>query len=116
MAKPQQDLHAQNIFRHEILKEVRLDPGTETTLVYAETECGSPALFHARDLRLKSIQHLQLTVDAPDDRGQGHDLFASKTIYNKGRKGNYASVYVFDLSTAIEATGSHYLNITAMGE
>ena len=118
MAKPQKDMHAQNIFRLEIQKELRVDPGTETTEVWGEIEVTSPARVNAADLRLKSIQNLILTVDTSDAMAgsTGHDIFASKTIYNKGRKGNQASIYLWDNDSDAQSSGSHYVNFLAMGE
>lgn len=107
---------AQNVFRLEILKELRLDPGTETTEVWAEIEVGSPALLYARDLRLKSIQQLQLTPDVNGNQPANFDLIATKQIMNKGRKGNAASIYVWDTSGTAHVSGSVYLNVLAMGE
>lgn len=109
------DLSAQNVFRIDIQKELKVDPGTETVEVWGEIEVTSPALVHARDLRLKSIQNLLMTVDAQPARGVG-DMFASKYVYSKGQKNNYASIYVWDLSDGVQATGSHYINFLAMGE
>ena len=113
MVAPQKDMHAQNIFRLDIQKELRVDPGTETTEVWGEIEVTSPARVDAADLRLKSIQNLLLTVDTIEDTP---DMFASKQIFNKGRKGNNASIYVWDLSGGVQASGSHYVNFLAQGE
>ena len=119
MAKPQKDMSAQRIFRMEIYKEVRLDPGTETTEIHGHFEMQSPALLNAADIRLKSIENLILTAGSTDAQAlaaDGHDLFASKTVYNPGRKGNQASVYLWDNSGDAQATGSHYVNFIALGE
>ena len=116
MVIPQENMWSQGIGRLEIQKELRVDPGTETTEVWGEIEILSPALVHARNFRLKSIENLQLTVDVHDTTTEGHDIFASKTVYNKGRKGNYASIYLFDNSSDAQTTGSHYVNFLAMGE
>ena len=115
MVTPYMNLSAQNIFRLDIQHEYK-EPGKEFVEVWGEVEITSPALVRARDLRLKSIQNLLLTVDVQDTTGVGHDIFASKTVYNKGQKMNTASIYLWDNSTSAEATGSHYVNFLAMGE
>lgn len=118
MVKPQENLWAQSIGRLEILKELRADPGTETTEVWGEIEVNDGAGYvYARNLRLKSIQDLQLTAN-PGANGNATtpDLFASKYLINKGRKGNYASIYVWDADGDALASGSHYVNFLAMGE
>lgn len=115
MVKPQENLWTQNIGRLDIQKVLKPDPGTETVEVWGEVEVYNGAgLIRARNLRLKSIQNLILTVDS-DARAHG-DRFASKWVYEKGRKGNYASIYLWDLSTGIAATGSDYVNFLALGE
>lgn len=119
MTQPQKDLSGQGIGRLHILKELRIDPGTETTEVWGEMEvlAGGAGYVYAADLRLKSIQDLQLTVN-PGANGVATDpnLFASKYLINKGKKGNYASVYVWDAVADALETGSAYVNFVAMGE
>lgn len=105
-------MSSQNVFRLDIQKELRVDPGTETTEVWGEMEIQSPAMLNAADLRLKSIENILLT---PDSRVS---YYATKQVMNKGRKGNTASIYLFDgTASGSEVTsGSHYLNFLAMGE
>jgi hypothetical protein len=118
VTKNQKDLSGQGIGRLDIQKELRIDPGTETTEVWGQVEVISGAGYlYASDLRLKSIQDLQLTAN-PGANGYATtpDLLPSKYLINKGRKGNYASVYVWDCSADALASGSVYVNFTAMGE
>jgi len=119
MVKPQKNMWAQGIGRLDIEKELRLDPGTETTEVWGQVEVNNGAGYvYAADLRLKSIEDLLLTVN-PGANGYptDPDMFASKYLINKGRKRNYASIYVWDAYTRDAlATGSHYVNFVAMGE
>jgi hypothetical protein len=118
MVSPQKDLSGQSIGRLDIQKEVKLDPGTETTEVFGQVEVIDGAGYvYASDLRLKSIQDLLLTVN-PGANGYATtpDLFASKYLINKGRKGNYASIYVWDATADALASGSQYVNFTALGE
>lgn len=118
MVKPQENMWAQGIGRLEILKELKVDPGTETVEVWGQVEVNDGAGYlYARNLRLKSIQDLLLTVN-PGASGYATtpDLFASKYLINKGRKDNYASVYIWDATGDALASGSHYVNFLAMGE
>lgn len=97
--------------RIEIQKELLADPGTETVEVWGEIEVDPVDLIRSRDLRLKSIQNIQFTADVDA-------MVAMKQVFNKGRKMNYASVYVWNLrpGTVVRATGSIWLNFHALGE
>lgn len=114
MGKPQENMWAQGVGRLEIQHEWK-EPGREFVEVWGEVEIYNGAgLVHARNLRLKAIENMQLTCDPSTHTSA--DKFASKWIYEKGRKNNYASIYVWDLSTALADTGSCYVNFLAMGE
>lgn len=121
MVKHQEDLSAQGIGRLDIQKIIRLDPGTETFEVWGEIEVlaqgrTAAGYVYARNLHLKSIENLLLTADT----GAGatvYDVFATKQIPNKGRKSNYASIFVWDANAGtLLSSGSVYLNFLAMGE
>lgn len=112
MVKPQPDLYAtQRIARIDIQHQWK-EPGREFTETWGELEITSPALVYARDIHLKSIENMVLTVDS----GVTSSLYATKQVFNKGRKNNYASIFIWDGATPSQASGSHYVNFLAMGE
>ena len=80
---------------------------------------GSATTVYAYDLKLNTLEELQLTpmgIDQPYGHG--------KYIYNKGLYGNYASIQVFDENNVEisannpgpEAEGSIWLDFEALGE
>jgi len=88
--------------------------------VYGEMKIAAKEYVYARELKLNTIQTLQLTPHTGVHRG----YFANKWIYNKGEYDNYASVDVFDYAgneiTAGHAyapeDGSIWLDFEALGE
>lgn len=90
--------------------------------VYGEMKVGAGEFVYARELKLNTIEELQLT---PHYGTQTKGYYAGKWIYNKGEFDNYASIHVWDdagnriipgSAYAPEADGSIWLNFEAMGE
>lgn len=97
--------------------------------VYGEMKIGAKEVVYARDLKLKTLQVLLLTVES----GAHYPFTAQKWIYSKGYLDNYASVDVFAFDYAYEMLpsgrqtqisappylpdeGSIWLNFEAVGE
>jgi len=89
--------------------------------VYGEMKIASREFVYARELKLNTIQCLQLT---PMTGQQVRGFAAQKWIYNKGEYDNYASIAVFDMDgndiiaghTNAPDDGSIWLDFTALGE
>jgi len=88
--------------------------------VFGEMKIAAKEYVYARELKLNTIQTLQLTPHTGVHRG----YFVNKWVYSKGEYDNYASVDVFDYAgneiTAGHAyapeDGSIWLDFEALGE
>jgi len=90
--------------------------------VYGEMKVGAGEVVYARELKLNTIEVLNLT---PEYGTQIRGYTVGKYIYNKGELDNYASIDVWDTAGhritpgsayAPEADGSIWLNFEALGE
>lgn len=86
--------------------------------VFGELKIAAKEYVYAKDLKLNTIQVLNLTPET----GTHNFYHAQKYIHHKGEYGNYASVDIFDES-ASEITagngpddGSVWLDFIALGE
>lgn len=88
--------------------------------VYGELKIAAGERVWARELKLKTIQTMNLTCEIP--RRMGHGYIANKYIYHKGEYGNYASIDVYDDTGAwgsrgqLPAEGSIWIDFEALGE
>ena len=90
--------------------------------VYGEMKIASQERVFARELKLNTLQVLNLTYES----GSKYPRFnVHKNIHNKGEYDNYASIHVWDLTNDADATpgyqynpadGSIWLNFIAVGE
>ena len=86
--------------------------------VYGEMKIAAKEYVYARELKLNTIECLQLTPHTGAHTG----YIAQKWIYNKGEYDNYASIDVFDAAgTEVTAgmgpeDGSIWLDFIALGE
>jgi len=88
--------------------------------VYGEMKIAAKEIVYARELKLNTIEVLQLTPLTGAHRG----YFANTYIHNKGEYDNYASVDIFDYAGNEITAGSPYapedgsiwLNVCALGE
>jgi len=89
--------------------------------VYGEMLVAAKEFVYARELKLNTIETLQLT---PHTGLQGRGYLAQKWIYNKGEYDNYASINVYDHdgneitagATYAPDDGSIWLDFEALGE
>ena len=88
--------------------------------VYGEIKCINGARVNARELKLNTLEELQITPMG-SDQAYGH----GKYIVDKGAYDNYASVHVFDESNnpidadsypGPEEDGSIWLDFEGLGE
>jgi hypothetical protein len=90
--------------------------------VYGEMKVGAGEVVYARELKLNTLEVLNLT---PEYGKQTSGYTVGKWIYNKGEYDNYASIDVWDTAGhriipgstyAPEADGSIWLSFEALGE
>lgn len=88
--------------------------------VYGEMKIAAGEYVFARELKLNTLQTLNLTPEQPFQTGVGY--MANKHIYRKGQYDNWASIDIYDdASTFLSpgngpTDGSIWLNFEAMGE
>lgn len=92
--------------------------------VYGELHMAAGELVWARELKLKTIQVLDLTPEIPHQTGIGY--MANKHIHHKGEYGNWASIDIYDDASNFLAPsraghcpypdGSIWLDFIALGE
>jgi len=91
--------------------------------VFGELHIAAGERVWAKELKLKTIQVLNLTPEVPSRLG--HGLIANKSIYHKGEYGNYASIDIFDDAGTWQSPtregrpytdGSCWLDFIALGE
>ena len=88
--------------------------------VYGEMKIAAQEYVYARELKLNTVEVLNLTPETGVHTG----FMAQKYIYNKGQYDNYASIDVFDDAGHEITAGSQYapedgsiwLNFEALGE
>ena len=87
--------------------------------VYGEMLCYGDKKIYARELKLNTLEELQLTP-----MGSDQAYVANKYIVDKGEYDNYASIHVYDESNdpidaqhpGPEAEGSIWVDFEALGE
>jgi hypothetical protein len=89
--------------------------------VYGELHMAARERVWAREMKLKTIQVLDLTVEVPHQ--EAHGYMANKHIYHKGEYDNYASIDIFDDAGTAQTAGngpytdgSIWLDFIALGE
>jgi len=90
--------------------------------VFGEMHIAAGERVWAKELKLKTIQVLDLTPEIP--YRLAHGLIANKYIYHKGAYGNYASIDIYDDAGTLQtpdrgqpySDGSCWLDFIALGE
>lgn len=90
--------------------------------VFGELHIAATERVWAKELKLKTIQVLDLTCEIP--WRLAHGLIANKHIHHKGEYGNYASIDIFDDAGTLQTSGrgapypdgSCWLDFIATGE
>ena len=88
--------------------------------VYGEIRIAAGEYFYAREMKLNTIQVLNLTPEIPLNNGLGY--MAQKFIYHKGEYDNWGSIDIYDDASAWQnpgvgpSEGSVWLDFEALGE
>jgi len=88
--------------------------------VFGEMKIAAGERVWAKELKLKTIQTLNLTPEITTNAGKAY--IANKYIYHKGEYGNYASIDIYDDASSFQAAGdgpndgSVWLDFIALGE
>jgi len=87
---------------------------------YGEIKIAAGEYVWAWELKMNTLQELQLTAEV--GRNDGHGYIPQKSIWHKGEYDNYASIDVFDDAAEFQGPGtgpvdgSIWLNYEALGE
>lgn len=87
--------------------------------VYGEMKIAAGERVWAKELKLNTIQTLNLTAETP--RNTGRSYIPQKHIYHKGEYDNWASIEIYDDAGTWQGAGtgpydgSHWLNFEALG-
>lgn len=106
-------LHLHTIERHVFGNSISVH-------VYGEMKIAAGERVWAKEMKLKTIQVLNMTCEIP--HRQAHGYIANKYIYHKGEYGNWASIDVFDDAGnwgsrgQLPADGSIWIDFEAVGE
>ena len=88
--------------------------------VYGEMRIAAGEYFYAREMKLNTIQVLNLTPEIPGRGTLGY--MAQKYIYHKGEYDNYGSIDIYDDASTWQSPGtgpsdgSVWLDFEALGE
>ncbi len=88
--------------------------------IYGEMRIAAGEYVYARELKLNTIQVMNLTPELPANDGLGY--IAQKNIYHKGEYENYASIDIYDDASTWQgpgvgpSNGSVWLDFEALGE
>lgn len=88
--------------------------------VYGEIKIAAGEYVYARELKLNTLQVLNLTAELPTN--DGHGYIPQKHIHHKGEYDNWASIDIFDDAAEFQnpgtgpSDGSVWLDFIALGE
>ena len=88
--------------------------------IYGEMRIAAGEYIYAREMKLNTIQVMNLTPELPTNDNLGY--MAQKNIYHKGEYDNYASIDIYDDASVFQApgtgpsNGSVWLDFEALGE